>query len=98
MWYALILVLSVLASEGAHNTVSAQGVEFWNKQCRKLLKDYATKPRHKAFAVSNANSGAGGAQACGMTWSAASKKQAEKEALEVCRGQRAGNCWVNRSE
>ncbi len=98
MRLAVLFALSILILNGFENRAAAQGVEFWNQQCKKLLKDYAKKPRHKAFAVSNSNSGGGGAQACGMAWSAGSKKQAEAEALKVCRSQRAGSCWVNRSE
>lgn len=78
--------------------VAAQGVEFWNKACRKLLKQYAGKPHHKAFATSNSSSGGGSGQACGMSWSAGSKKQAEDDAIKSCKSQRAGNCWVIRSE
>jgi hypothetical protein len=93
-----LLVLGGVAC-GSSSSASAQGVESWNKECRKLLKQYPSKPRHKAFATSNPNSGSGSGQACGMAWSAGSKKQAETDAIKVCMSERhTGTCWVTRSE
>ena len=92
------LLTAALALGLPHPPAAAQGVEFWNKECRKLLKQYDGKPRHKAFASSNMGSGGRQAQACGVAWSAGSKKQAEDTAVKVCRSQKSGNCWVTRSE
>lgn len=92
------LLMAALALGLPHPPAAAQGVEFWNKECRKLLKQYEGKPRHKAFASSNMGSGGRQAQACGAAWSAGSKQQAEDAAVKVCRSQKSGNCWVTRSE
>ncbi len=92
------LVAAGLALGLPQAPAAAQGVEFWNRECRKLLKQYEGKPRHKAFASSNMGSGGRHAQACGAAWSAGSKKQAEDAAVKVCRSQKSGNCWVTRSE
>lgn len=48
-----MVVMSALIG-GDYTPSAAQGVEFWNKGCRKLLKEYAQKPGHKAFSASNA--------------------------------------------
>lgn len=77
---------------------AAQGVEFWNKECRKLLKQYEGKARHKAFAASNMASRNNMSQACGIAWGAGSVKQAEDGAVKACKSQHAGSCWVTRSE
>jgi hypothetical protein len=77
--------------------VAQGGLEMWNKECKKLLKQYAEKPRHKAFAVSTASSSRA-KQSCGVAWGATSKKQAEVDAVRLCNSERAGACWVVRSE
>jgi hypothetical protein len=62
-----------------------------------MLKEYAKKPKHKAFAASNtASTGVG--QGCGMTWGARSKAQAEESAKSSCKKARYGTCWTIRSE
>ena len=92
------LLTAALALGLPHPPAAAQGVEFWNKECRKLLKQYDGKPRHKAFAASNMGAGGRQGQACGIAWGAGSKKQAEEFAIKVCRSQKSGNCWVTRSD
>jgi hypothetical protein len=79
----------------------AQGLEFWNKNCMKAYKKWKTLANHKAFAVSNSNSGGGIGQACGYSWSAPSKSAAEKVAIKSCEGEklyRSGKCYVTKSE
>lgn len=82
----------------APRPLHAQGIEIWNTNCQKLLKQYKTAPRHKAFAVSYLSSGSGGGQSCGAAWGASSKQQAEAAALKQCKRYVAGSCGVNRSE
>ena len=43
---------------------AAQGVQFWNKPCKKALKQWQNAQKHKALATSNPNTSSGG-QACG---------------------------------
>ena len=59
------LLTAALAFGLPHPTAAAQGIEFWNKECRKLLKQYDGKSRHKAFAASNMGAGGRQGQACG---------------------------------
>lgn len=93
---ALGSVLLGLAAAGPPAT--AQGVELWNQPCQKLLKQYAGKPPHKAFAVSYLASGSGSGQSCGASWGARSKAQAEAAAIKSCKSNVAGACGVMRSE
>lgn len=91
--------LLVLALPSQHvGSAQAQGIESWNPKCAKLLKEYKKRPRHKAFAASNPNSGGSGAQACGVSWSYPSAKQARDAALKSCNTQRGGTCWITKSE
>ncbi len=79
----------------------AQGVEFWNKDCLKAYKKWKTLANHKAFAVSNSNSGGGLGQSCGYSWSAPTKSAAEKAAVKSCEGEkryRSGKCHVTKSQ
>jgi hypothetical protein len=93
-----LLATMLLVLGGPGTSVSAQGIEEWNRECRKLLNRWETAPKHKAFAASNPNSGAF-FQVCGLAWGAPSKKAAEASALKACQAppQRA-RCWVTRSE
>lgn len=81
-----------------NSSAHAQSLETWNRPCQKLLREYKTKPRHKAFAVSYIASGSGGGQSCGAAWGAATKAQAEAQAVKSCAGNVAGKCGINRSE
>jgi hypothetical protein len=76
---------------------AAQGVQIWNKPCKKAFKQWQNAQKHKAFATSNPNTNSGG-QACGSAWSHASKSAAEKAAIAFCRKGNYGMCWVIRSE
>ncbi len=82
----------------SYSSAQAQSLESWNRPCQKLLKDYKTKPGHKAFAVSYLSSGSGGGQSCGAAWGAGTKQQAESQAIKSCAGNVAGKCGINRSE
>lgn len=88
----------VLLMPLATNYSAAQGIESWNPQCAKLLKQYRSKPSHKAFAASNPNSGATGGQACGLVAGPRSKMDAEVNALKLCNSNHYGTCWVTHSE
>jgi hypothetical protein len=95
--FFLIVVVSIGFGSTPWSPAKAQGIEFWNTECKKLLKQYKSKPGHKAFAASNPNTGSGN-QACGISWGAGSKKEAEETAVKACKSQRSGTCWVTRSE
>lgn len=96
----LVTTLSLIASIIAFSMVPAfsQGIQPWNKECKKILKKWETSPKHKAFATTNPNSGAGNYQACGASWGHSSKGNAEADALESCRKMRHAQCWIIRSE
>jgi hypothetical protein len=99
----ILLVAMVILPSGELlvTPAPAQGLDFWNKPCLKAYKKWKTLAPHKAFAVSNSNSGGGLGQACGYTWSAPSKSAAEKGAVKSCEGEkryRSGKCYVTKSE
>jgi hypothetical protein len=94
--FALLLSAMVLSLEGKTSPASAQGVEEWNKGCRKLLEKWEAAPKHKAFATSNPNSGGAFFQACGSAWGFPSKSAAEAGAVKSCEQLRKGRCWVIR--
>ena len=99
----ILLVAAVLAPPGESlvTPAQAQGLDFWNKPCLKAYKKWKTLAPHKAFAVSNSNSGGGLGQACGYTWSAPSRSAAEKGAVKSCEGEkryRSGKCYVTKSQ
>jgi hypothetical protein len=96
---SFVLACLVCAVHDLPSSVAqAQSLESWNQPCRKLLKEYKTKPGHKAFAVSYLSSGSGGGQSCGAAWGAGTKQQAEAQAIKSCAGNVAGKCGINRSE
>jgi hypothetical protein len=99
----ILLVAAVLMPSGELlvTPADAQGLDFWNKPCLKAYKKWKTLAPHKAFAVSNSNSGGGLGQSCGYTWSAPSKSVAEKGAVRSCEDEkryRFGKCYVTKSE
>ncbi|MEQ1525052.1 MAG: hypothetical protein ABL936_27665 [Aestuariivirga sp.] len=97
----LVAMMLVPSAESLVTPAPAQGLDFWNKPCLKAYKKWKTLAPHKAFAVSNSNSGGGIGQACGYTWSAPSKSAAEKGAVKSCEGEkryRGGKCYVTKSE
>lgn len=89
---SLILIFIALSVEPA----ATQTIPNWNRECKKLLKQYEKKPRPKAFAVSNAYSSSM-VQSCAMTWSRPSKARAEADALRACRQEGSG-CVIRASE
>jgi hypothetical protein len=89
---SLILTFLALSAEPA----VTQTIPNWNRECKKLLRQYEKKPRHKAFAVSNAYSSSM-VQSCAVTWSAPSKAAAEKDALRRCHQDGSG-CVIRKSE
>lgn len=93
---ALSLIISIIV----FSTVPAfsQGIQPWNRECKKIFKKWEASPKHKAFATTNPNSGAGNSQACGASWGHSSKSNAEADALESCRKMRHAQCWIIRSE
>jgi hypothetical protein len=87
----LSLVLSVAPA-------ASQAIPSWNRECRKLLKQYETKPRHKAFAASSPTS-ASAQQSCASAWGYPSKAAAEADAKARCRKEDGGGtCWIKISE
>jgi len=99
----ILLIATVIfpSGESLVTPAHAQGLDFWNKPCLKAYKKWKTLAPHKAFAVSNSNSGGWLGQACGYSWSAPSKSAAEKGAVKSCEGEkryRGGKCYVTKSE
>lgn len=99
----ILLAAAVIlpSAESLVMPAQAQGLDSWNKPCLKAYKKWKTLARHKAFAVSNSNSGGALGQACGYSWSAPSKGAAEKSAVKSCEGEkryRGGKCYVTKSE
>jgi hypothetical protein len=88
------LILSFLAL--SVEPAPSQIIPNWNRNCKKLLRQYDKKPRHKAFAVSSATSSSM-IQACAIVWSAPSKKAAEGAALRSCHQDGSG-CVIRKSE
>jgi hypothetical protein len=74
-----------------------QVLPSWNQECKKLFRQYKKKPRHKAFAVSDANSSSM-TQSCGSAWSAPSKAAAEAAAKRWCREGGGSRCVIKESE
>jgi hypothetical protein len=95
--YEALVALAFILQFGIAGYASAQSLEFWNSNCRKLLHQYEGKPRHKAFAVSN-TAHDGSSQACGYSWSERSKKAAEASAIATCRKTANGSCGIMKSE
>ena len=75
----------------------AQQVPFWHKACRNALKQFQTKPKHKAFAVTSASQGGVSGIACGSAWGYPSKAAAEAAAMSSCE-KNARPCSVTRSD
>ena len=79
----------------------AQGLEFWNKNCQKEYKKWKSTAKHRAFAVSNSNAGAGDGQACGWASGYSTTSAAESSAIKSCEAEksyRSGRCYVMKSE
>ena len=95
----LVTFCALLFVQPAATPVLAEaGLEFWNKNCKKIYSKFKTMPKHKAFAVSNTALDATG-QSCGASWGANSKAAAEAQAKRSCKHpQVAGSCRVTRSE
>ena len=63
--------------------------------CKKVYAMWKTKPKHKAYAISNSY----GWQACGASWSEASVEAAEKSAKRLCKqSAEEGSCGIVKSE
>lgn len=90
---ALILIFLAPAVEPG----LAQTLPTWNRERKKLLRQYEKKPKHKAFAVSNAASSSM-VQSCGAAWSAPSKASAEQRAISTCRQGFGSGCVIKTSE
>lgn len=95
-WLALSAGLALIFLTLSIEPGLTQTIPNWNKECKKLLRQYEKKPRHKAFAVSNAYSSSM-IQSCAMSWSVPSKAQAEKDALRRCHQDGSG-CVIRKSE
>jgi hypothetical protein len=85
----LFLALSVEPSQ-------TQVIPFWNKPCKKLMREYQTKPRHKAFAMSTSSSN--DVSSCGYSSSAGSRSAAEAAAIRACHKAGGSSCVVKTSE
>lgn len=93
----LIFALALPAIEATNAPALSQGVQPWNKNCKKLFKKWEAARKHKAFATTNPGANPDG-QACGSSWGYATKNSAESSAVAACRKQQGGSCWVIRSE
>ncbi|MGB9142208.1 MAG: hypothetical protein WCB71_08420 [Aestuariivirga sp.] len=99
--FILAAVVILFSGEVSGLPASAQGLEFWNKDCQKAYKKWKTLASHKAFAVSNSSAGGEIGQSCGYSWSAPSKSAAENSAVKSCESEkryRSGKCYVMKSE
>ena len=93
----LILALVIPAIEASRAPALSQGVQPWNKNCKKLFKKWESASKHKAFATTNPGANPDG-QACGSSWGYPTKNRAESSAIATCKKEQGGNCWVIRSE
>jgi hypothetical protein len=75
----------------------AQQIPHWHKECRNGLKQFKTKPKHKAFAVTSMSQSGVSGIACGSAWGYPSKAAAEAAAIRACE-KNARPCSVTRSE
>ena len=73
---ALVLTLPPITEASA-----APGVDPRNRNCLRFYKQWQAQPSHKAFAVATDDRG----QACGGSWGARSRKEAEARARKWCR-------------
>lgn len=89
------LILSFLAFSVEPS--GAQTIPSWNRACKKAFKQYQTRPRHKAFAISNATS-ANDRQSCGWADEMPSKAAAQAEAVRQCRLSGGSGCVIKASE
>jgi hypothetical protein len=90
--YILVFILAITTA-----TQTFAMPPHWHKPCMQAWKDYKTKPHHKAFAMSPVRTAM--IVYCGVAWSAASKAQAEKEAMRYCASKSKSTiCYVTDSE
>jgi len=75
----------------------AQQIPHWHKECVNVFKQFQTKPKHGAFAVTNPSSGGVSGIACGMAWGYPSKAAAEAAAIRSCQ-KNAGPCYVKEAD
>jgi len=75
----------------------AQQIPQWHKECKNAFKQFQTKPKHKAFAVTNWGSGGVSGIGCGWAWSFPSKAEAEAAAISQCQ-KSSGPCTVKKSD
>src|SRR5262245_52156799 len=75
----------------------AQSIPPWHTECQKIFRQFQTKPKHKAFAITHMSSGGVSGIGCAATWSASSKAAAEQAAIRECQKQ-AGPCYVKESD
>ena len=76
------LLLALIAMPVILSSQAMAGVSPYNKFCLKAYNDWKKKSGHKAFAISPSSSPMG--QNCGYSWSAPSKRAAERDALKYC--------------
>ena len=93
----LMLALIIPLIEVSGTPAVSQGVQLWNKNCKKLYKKWEAASKHKAFATTNPGANPD-AQACGYSWAYATKDGAENSAIAACKRERQGTCWIIRSE
>lgn len=89
------LIFSFIALSA--ETSPAQTLPNWNRECKKLFRQFDKKPRHRAFAVSDMYSSSM-VQSCGLAWSASSEKAAEANAIKACRQSGGSRCVIKVSE
>jgi hypothetical protein len=75
----------------------AQQIPHWHRECAKAFKQFQTKPKHKAFAVTHMSSGGVSGIACGYAWGYPSKTAAEVAAIRTCQ-KSAGPCAIKQSD
>jgi hypothetical protein len=75
----------------------AQGIPHWHKECRNAFKQFQTKPKHRAFAVTRWSQAAVSGIACGSAWGYPSKAAAEAAAIRSCQ-KNAGPCYVKEAD
>ena len=75
----------------------AQQIPHWHIECRKILKQFQTKPKHRAFAVTNMSEATVKGIGCGWAAGYPTKATAEAAAIGQCQ-KRAGPCSIKESD
>ncbi len=75
----------------------AQQIPHQHIECRKIFKQFQTKPKHRAFAVTNMSEGTVKGIACAWAAGYPSKAAAEAAAIGQCQ-KSAGPCSIKESD